>query len=449
MIIGIKNTIDFELINLKNSMMLKRVVENLPLGCRNTRCYPLLLKWHILSLIGLFVFTNCHGRESKKIEKEIVEIHDSETLQIKTGAEQTEKYFDLLIGKKIGIVTNQTGVIGKVHLVDTLLQAGFDVMRIFAPEHGFRGHAEAGEKVASSIDSKTGVQVVSLYGSNFKPDLKDVMGIDIMIFDIQDVGARFYTYISTLHYIMEACAQANTPLLILDRPNPNGFYVDGPLLRPEFTSFIGMHPIPIVHGMTIGELARMIQGESWLNNGLKCEMTIIPILNYSHADLYQLPIPPSPNLQSMSAIYLYPSLCLFEGTVMSVGRGTDFPFEVFGHPLFSDGTFSFTPESRPGFAAKPPFMGKVCYGLHLTDYVDTLLENPRIELKWLIRSYELLHDKTSFFQNNMFDKLTGSSELRKQITSGVSEEHIRAGWKSDVDNFKAIRTKYLLYDDFE
>ncbi len=394
------------------------------------------------------IFLNCQGKDT--INK--IVIADTiiiENKQIKVGAEQTELYFPILKNKKIGILSNQTSIIAHQHIVDTLVNAGFEIECIFAPEHGFRGHAEAGEKVSGSIDSKTGIKVISLYGKNFKPAKKDIENIDIMIFDIQDVGARFYTYISTLHYLMEACADAEIPLLILDRPNPNGFYIDGPILNLDFQSFIGMHTIPIIHGMTIGEIAQMINGEKWLANKQECKLTIIPIANYTHTDLYELPIAPSPNLQSMQSIYLYPSLCLFEGTIISVGRGTDNPFEIFGHPLYTNHTFSFTPESRPGFAAKPPYMGEKCFGLNLVEYVDTLLANPKLELKWLIDAYQALKDKANFFNNNMFDKLTGSSILRQQIISGMSEDKIRDSWKNELNNFKIIRKQYLLYDDFE
>jgi uncharacterized protein YbbC (DUF1343 family) len=370
-------------------------------------------------------------------------------LPIKTGAEQTELYYPLLKEKRIGIVSNQTGMIGPVHLIDSLVSAGFDVQVIFAPEHGFRGHAEAGEKVSSDHDPVTGIRVISLYGSHFKPSQEDLTGLDIMIFDIQDVGARFYTYISTMHYVMEACAEAGIPLIILDRPNPNGFYVDGPVLKPDFRSFIGMHPIPVIHGMTVGELSLMINGEGWLGEAMQCDLTVIPVAGYTHKTIYELPVAPSPNLQTPQSVLLYPSLCLFEGTVMSVGRGTDTPFEVFGHPLWPDKTFSFTPESRPGYAAKPPCMGQICYGMNLHDDADSLKQHPRLELKWLLDAYAFLHEKTDFFSTNMFDKLTGSSQMRQQIIEGKSEKEIRESWQPGLDEFKQKRKKYLLYEDFE
>ncbi len=368
---------------------------------------------------------------------------------ILTGAEQTEKYFPLIENKKVGIVTNQTGVIGKVHLVDSLVSAGMNVLRIFAPEHGFRGQAEAGHKIQAGVDDKTGIRVVSLYGSNFKPKAEDISDLDIIIFDIQDVGARFYTYISTMHYVMESCAQADIPLLILDRPNPNGFYVDGPVLDPQFRSFIGMHPIPVVHGMTVGELAQMINGEGWLEGGIQCKLTVIPVSGYTHSTLYELPVAPSPNLQSPESVLLYPSLCLFEGTVVSVGRGTDTPFEIFGHPFWPETPFSFTPESRPGYAANPPHLGKICFGMNVHDYADSLKNNPKLELKWLIDAFRFLNETTDFFSENMFDKLSGSSVLRQQILDGKSESEIRQSWQPKLDEFRQKRKKYLLYEDFE
>jgi uncharacterized protein YbbC (DUF1343 family) len=402
--------------------------------------------------VFLFFFTSswcisCHSNNDSSMQND----HSDSTAAVNiiiTGAGQTTLYFPLIENKKIAIVTNQTGMIGNVHLIDSLVHAGFDLQIIFAPEHGFRGHAEAGEKVSSDIDRKTGIKIISLYGSNFKPKAEEMKGFDIMIFDIQDVGVRFYTYISTMHYVMEACAEAGIPLIILDRPNPNGFYVDGPILQPEFKSFIGMHPIPVVHGLTVGELALMINGEGWLQNGLQCELTVIPVKNYSHKTLYQLPVAPSPNLPSMASVYLYPSLCFFEGTVMSVGRGTDFPFEIFGHPLYPAHSYSFTPVSKPGYALKPPFMNQTCYGLKLTGYADTLKYNPRLELKWLIDSYRYLGDKTTFFNPGMFDKLAGTDTLRKQVFAGKSEAEIRTGWQKDIEDYLAIRKKYLLYEDF-
>ncbi len=399
-------------------------------------------------LVLIFLFTSsCHSHEYNHDDSQ--QDHVAVEKSILTGAEQTELYFPMLVNKNIGIVTNQTGIIGKTHLIDSLVSSGFNILKIFAPEHGFRGHAEAGEKIQSDRDPLTEIRIISLYGSNFKPKQSDLDEIDLMIFDIQDVGVRFYTYISTMHYIMEACAEAKIPLLILDRPNPNGFYVDGPVLQPEFKSFIGMHPIPVVHGMTIGELALMINGEKWLAHGIQCQLTVIPVANYTHKSLYKLPVAPSPNLPTMESVYLYPGLCFFEGTVMSVGRGTERPFEIFGHPLYPDRTFSFTPVSKPGFAVNPPFMNEECFGKDLQNDADSLIISPRLELKWLIESYQLLQSKTDFFRSNMFDKLAGSSILRNQISEGKTIEEIRISWRHDLQDFKQKRKRYLLYDDFE
>jgi len=366
------------------------------------------------------------------------------------GADQTELYFELLKGKNICIVTNQTGTIGDRHLPDSLYSAGFKIKAIFAPEHGFRGHGEAGEHISNSIDEQTGIQIISLYGRNYKPVKEDLQDMDLMIFDIQDVGVRFYTYISTLHYVMEACAENNITLLILDRPNPNGFYVDGPSLDLKFQSFIGMHPVPVVYGMTIGEYAQMLNGEKWLGNGLECNLIIISVKNYTHNTLYELPIRPSPNLQSQEAIYLYPSVCLFEGTVMSVGRGTNSPFEIIGHPNYPDTSFSFTPVSLEGFSKNPKFKNKKCYGLNLKNFASTIVTtDKKIVLSWLIDSYNALNLGEKFFEKNLFDKLAGTDKLRKQIITGVSEDEIRESWEQDIEKFKEIRKKYLLYPDFE
>ncbi len=401
----------------------------------------------LMCALSFFASISCQSRNHSNTLQS-ANISPDSSNNLKTGAEQTEKYFPLLKGKKIGITTNQTGIIGQTHIVDSLFTSGFNIATIFAPEHGFRGNAEAGEKVDSYTDKKTGIRVVSLYGKHLKPSPEELKALDIMIFDIQDVGARFYTYISTLHYIMEGCAVAGIPLIILDRPNPNGFYVDGPVLDPKFRSFIGMHPIPVVHGMTVGEIAGMINGEGWLNDGMKCKITVIPVLNYDHTTLYNLPVAPSPNLQSMQAIYLYPSLCLFEGTVMSVGRGTDNPFEIFGHPQYPDTNFSFTPVSKPGFSVSPPYLNQKCFGRNLHTYADSFFKYPRLELQWLIDSYTKLGKKQDFFNAGMFDKLAGSSELRQMIIAGKTEEEIRRSWEPALIRFKAIRKNYLLYDDF-
>ncbi|MCX6230528.1 MAG: DUF1343 domain-containing protein [Bacteroidetes bacterium] len=372
-----------------------------------------------------------------------------EIKNIKTGAEQTYIYLNKLQQKNIAVVTNQTSIIGNTHLVDSLLKLGISIKKVFCPEHGFRGNQEAGESVQNFTDSKTNLPVISLYGKNKKPAAADLKGIDIVIFDIQDVGARFYTYISTLHYIMEACAENKVKLIVLDRPNPNGSYVDGPVLDMKFASFVGMHAIPIVHGMTIGEYARMINGEKWLPLGLQCRLEVIKIYNYSHSDYYNLPVKPSPNLPDMSAVYLYPSLCLFEGTVVSVGRGTMQPFQLVGHPLLETKLYSFTPTAIKGMSSDPPYKDQQCYGYDLKTYgLNVARYENKLNLFWLLDLYKRLSPKTEFF-TPFFDKLAGSDVLRKQIIAGKTEEEIRKSWEKDIVAFKKVRKKYLLYPDFE
>jgi len=358
-----------------------------------------------------------------------------------TGAEQTERYLPLLVNKSVGVVCNQSAIIGNTHLVDSLLKLGVKVEKIFAPEHGFRGEAQAGEWVGSGKDDKTGLQVISLYGKSKKPSPADLGGIDILIFDIQDVGVRFYTYISTLHYVMEAAAENNIPLIVLDRPNPLGFYVDGPVLDTNYRSFVGMHPVPIVHGMTVGEYAQMINGEHWLKNGLTCDVTVITCKNYNHSTRYSLSIKPSPNLPNMTAIYLYPSLCLFEGTVMSVGRGTDYPFQVVGHSLLKGKySFSFTPKAALGNKTLL-YNGKTCYGLDLRQSHDSTFT-----LKYLLELYKNYPDKKNFY-NTFFIKLIGNKRVFDAIKQGKSEKEIRSLWQSDLVAFQSTRKKYLLYKE--
>ncbi|MBT8309250.1 MAG: DUF1343 domain-containing protein [Flavobacteriaceae bacterium] len=363
------------------------------------------------------------------------------------GANQTERYLPLLNGKKIGIVANQTSVIfnndNYVHLVDSLKSSGVNIIKVFAPEHGFRGKADAGEQVIDGVDMKTGLPILSLYGKNKKPSIEQLKGIEMMIFDIQDVGARFYTYISSLHYVMEACADNNIPVLILDRPNPNGHYVDGPILEMEHESFVGMHPVPVVHGMTIGEYAKMINGEGWLENGIKCDIIVIPVKNYTHTTAYSLPIKPSPNLPNDKSINLYPSLCFFEGTNVSVGRGTDMQFQVIGSPLLSYYSFAFTPQPNEG-AKYPKHQGKTCSGKNLqnTEHLNEL------NLDWLIEfysSHEQLAPSEPFF-NDFFTKLAGTKNLQEQIENGLAEAEIKASWQEGLNAFKELRKKYLIYD---
>lgn len=358
-----------------------------------------------------------------------------------TGAEQTELYMPLLANKSVGVVCNHSAVIGNKHLVDSLLKVGVRVVKIYAPEHGFRGEAQAGELINSGKDEKTGLPLISLYGKSKKPSPADLNGIDILIFDIQDVGVRFYTYISTLHYVMEAAAENNLPLIVLDRPNPLGFYVDGPVLDTTYRSFVGMHPVPIVHGMTVGEYAQMINGEHWLKNGVQCELTVIPCNNYNHSTRYTLNIKPSPNLPNMTSIYLYPSLCLFEGTTMSVGRGTDFPFQMVGHPkLMGKYNFSFTPKAKLGNKTLL-YNGTTCYGLDLRQRFDSTFT-----LKYLLELYHNYPDKKTFF-NSFFIKLIGDKRILDAIKAGRSEKEIRMLWQSDLKAFQAIRKKYLLYQE--
>ncbi|MBP7496485.1 MAG: DUF1343 domain-containing protein [Bacteroidales bacterium] len=403
-----------------------------------------ILKCLIIAFFILFFKLNIKSQT-------FTELNDNNltNIDIKTGAERTDLYFPLLKNKKIAIVANQTSMIAGVHLVDSLLSAGFTIVHIFCPEHGFRGEAEAGESIDNNIDTKTGLPVISLHGKNRKPAKKDLQGIDIVIFDIQDVGVRFYTYISTLSYMMEACAENNISLLVLDRPNPNGYYIDGPVLKPEQKSFLGLHPIPLVHGLTVAEYALMVNGEGWLVNGIKCDLKIVEVSGYNHSYFYSLPVKPSPNLPVMAAVYLYPSLGLFEGTVMSIGRGTDFPFQLIGHPDLKQGEFTFTPQSMKGMSSHPLYEGKVCYGYYLKDFAEIYIRNiKQIYLFWLLETYRLLKDKTEFF-TPAFDKHSGDPQLKKDIIAGKSEAEIRSRWTEDLNNYKKIRKKYLLYPDFE
>lgn len=363
------------------------------------------------------------------------------------GAAQLESYLPLLAKKRVGILTNHTACIGTQHLVDILLTKNICIKKIFTPEHGFRGEADAGAHQSDSIDTQTGVPLVSLYGAKKMPSPDDLKDIDMLIFDIQDVGARFYTYISSLQYLMEAAAENHMPLIILDRPNPNGFYVDGPIC--EIKSFVGMQPIPIVHGMTVGEYAQMLNGEQWLAEKKQCTLTVIPCKNYTHKDLYQLPIFPSPNLKSMNAVYLYPSTCLFEGTAISLGRGTDHPFEMFGHPTFPKTLYAFMPQNKPG-AHKPIFLNQICYGFNLVDAPKHTIKklNNKINIAWLQKAYKLYPDTEQFFIK-FFTNLAGNRTLAQQIAAGDSEKKIRASWQPGLEIFKKIRKKYLLYEDFK
>ncbi|MBO4645067.1 MAG: DUF1343 domain-containing protein [Bacteroidales bacterium] len=364
---------------------------------------------------------------------------------------QLDKYLPLLEGQRVAVCGNHTSMVNGTHLVDTLLSRGVNVTAIFCPEHGFRGEAEAGANIQSSKDSKTGLPIISLYGSNKKPTPEQVNALDVILFDIQDVGCRFYTYISTLHYVMEAAAENGVAVIILDRPNPNGYFVDGPVLDPKFRSFVGMHTIPVVHGMTIGEYGQMVNGEGWLSNGIRCQLTVISMLNYDHTMRYSLPIAPSPNLQTDEAVYLYPSLCLFEGTVISVGRGTEHPFEMYGHPDLSAGTYHFTPHPIKGVSENPPLKGRDCRGFLLTENARELLDSTNsFNLEYLLTAYRNYPDKEGFFlKNGFFNKLAGGVALKNDIVAGKKAEDIRASWQPALTAFKAIRAKYLLYPDFE
>jgi len=370
----------------------------------------------------------------------------SEDSKIITGAEQPEKYLHLFQNKKLGLVVNHTSTVGGMHLVDFLLGKKVKVQKIFAPEHGFRGDASAGAKIEDGIDAKTGVRVISLYGETRKPTKKHLEDLDIVIFDIQDVGCRFYTYISTMHLVMEACAENSIPVIVFDRPNPNGDYIAGPILRKEFQSFVGMHPIPIVHGLTVGELAKMINGENWLKNGVECELKVIEVENYTHSKKYELPIRPSPNLPNQLSVRLYPSLCFFEATSVSIGRGTDFPFQVLGGLKKELGNFKFTPRSIPGVAINPLNKGKVCYGLDLRN-LETV---PQFTLKYFLDFYSKYKNEGDFLiREKWLNTLAGTDELIKQIRDDKTENEIFKSWQAELVKYNKLRKKYLLYPDFQ
>jgi uncharacterized protein YbbC (DUF1343 family) len=393
-------------------------------------------------------FVACNGKAHTSASKSKGTVGDSiavvtlqESTDLKTGAQQLDLLLPKLAGKSVALVLNNTSVIGKTHLADTLLSHGIAIKKIFAPEHGFRGTADAGAEVKDGVDVKTGLPLVSLYGANKKPTAEQLKDIDVIVFDIQDVGVRFYTYISTMHYVMEACAENNKKLIILDRPNPNGSYIDGPVLEPEFRSFLGMHTIPLVHGLTVGELAMIINGEGWLKDGIKCEVEVIKLKNWKHTDPYSLKEKPSPNLPNDQAILLYPSLGLFEGTVISVGRGTQTPFQIVGHPDLKGMDFQFTPVSIPGMAKNPPYENKVCYGIDLRN----VKAERKLDLQYVLKMYHAFPDKEKFFNDKNFDTHLGTSSLRKQIRDGISEDAIRNSWKPKLEEYKKLRAKYLLY----
>jgi len=369
---------------------------------------------------------------------------------ILTGADQMNLYLPLLQGKNVAIFANATSIVGNTHLVDTLLKKGIRIVKIFSPEHGFRGEADAGAKVGNQQDPSTGIPIISLYGVKNKPSPSDLEGIDILLFDIQDVGVRFYTYISSMQKYLEAAIENHRPLIILDRPNPNGFYVDGPILDTKYRSFVGMQPVPVVYGMTIGEYAKMLLGENWLSlpPTPSFNLIVIPCRNYTHKSRYTLPVKPSPNLPNMQSVYLYASLCLFEGTPVSLGRGTTKPFQQFGNPSFPPTGYSFTPQSSPG-ATNPPQLGKTCNGYDLSGINAEQATGNQWTLKWVLQAYRLYPEKDSFFLKNgsSFDRLAGGPTLRQQIKAGLSEDAIRKTWGPALTNFKKIRKKYLLYAD--
>ncbi len=404
-----------------------------------------MVSYSIIKNTVLFLFlavVSCGssvGKEEPDADKSSIQLQNNKR-PILTGADNHVAYLPHLAGKKIGIVTNQTGILSdRTHVVDFLLSKKIDVTKIYAPEHGFRGTADAGELIVDGKDAKTGLPIISLYGDNKKPKPEQLRDIDIMIFDLQDVGARFYTYISTLHYIMEACAENKIPLLVFDRPNPNGGIVDGPMLEKEHTSFIGMHPIPVLHGMTIGEYAQMINGEKWLKDRKTCMLMIVPCVNYTTGMAYSLPVNPSPNLPNDQAVNLYASLCFFEGTNVSVGRGTNKQFQIYGSPFLPQSGFCFVP--KPNLGAKDPiYNGKTCCGEDLTSTPKV----DRLELKWLLKAYSETADKSKFFIP-FFTKLAGTKKLQQQIEAGATESEIRESWEPGLAAFKKIREKYLVY----
>ena len=395
------------------------------------------MKQALFAVTFLWSLLACQSQEKSSIQSDPQESND----QLVLGAERLQAYLPLLENKKVALVVNHTSLVGKTHLVDTLLRRGVDVVQVFAPEHGFRGAQEAGETVENSIDKATGLPIVSLYGANKKPTAAQLQEIDAVVFDIQDVGVRFYTYISTMSYVMEACAEQGKLVVILDRPNPNGDYVDGPILQPSQRSFVGLHPIPIVHGLTVAELAYMINEEKWLANEVKCTLELIEMENYHHQLIYHLPVKPSPNLPNYQSIRLYPSLCLFEGSQISIGRGTQFPFQVYGHPHFSDSNFSFTPVAIPGMDQNPKHKDLACGGIDLRE-----IDAPTFTLSYVLDAYQKFENKDQFFKK-YFNLLAGNERLMGQIESGLNEAEIRSSWEADLQNFKTMRKSYLLYPE--
>ena len=409
------------------------------------------MKRQIFAIALLFcaLLPQCHAQIQKTdIESPKTTIEEEAPLALVdkdhyvSAAMQLDDYLPMLEGKRVGMVGNQTSIIGKTHLVDSLLSLGVDIRKIYTPEHGFRGKADAGAKVNSGKDEKTGLPIVSLYGKNKKPTPEMLQGIDVILFDLQDVGVRFYTYISTMSYVMEAAAENGLPVIVLDRPNPNGFYVDGPVLKTENKSFVGMHQVPVVYGMTIGEYAMMVNGEGWLKGGTTCDLTVIPIKGYNRNAIYELPVKPSPNLPNWESVYLYPTLCFFEGSIVSLGRGTETPFQVYGHPDMR-GSYTFTPKSTSG-ASKPLLEGQRCRGENLVEYAHDYAHNANeLHLEWIIEAYQQLKGKDFFI--DYFRLLAGDKQLRRDIENGKSADEIRASWEEDLEAFKTVRKKYLMY----
>lgn len=400
------------------------------------------MKRQIFSIaLLLLAFLPCAKAQIFKMDEE-PELQFVDKAHYVCAALQVEEYLSLLQEMRVGVVANQTSIVGKTHLVDTLVSSGIDVRKIFTPEHGFRGTSDAGATINNGIDEKTGLPIVSLYGNTKKPTPEMLEDIDIILFDLQDVGVRFYTYISTMTYVLQAAAENNIPVVVLDRPNPNGFYVDGPVLKAENQSFVGMHQVPVVYGMTIGEYAWMVNDEGWLGDTLSCDLTVISINNYKRNAIYELPVRPSPNLPNWESVYLYPTLCFFEGTIVSVGRGTDTPFQIFGHPNMR-GSYTFTPKSTSG-ASKPVLEGKRCRGQNLVEFAHDYEYNyNELHIEWIIDTYQELKDQ-GFFKD-YFRLLSGDSQLQRDIENGKTDYQIRASWKNELNAFMKIREKYLMY----
>lgn len=394
----------------------------------------------VFSLVVLF-----KGYSQNGFDSTLIKTAD----QVLVGAERASLYLDNLKEKNVALVVNPTSEVFGTHLVDFLLEKNISIAKVFAPEHGFRGTADAGERIKDGIDPKTKIPIKSLYGSNKKPTAADLEGIDVVVFDIQDVGVRFYTYISTMHYVMQACAENGVDFMVLDRPNPNGFYVAGPVLDIEQQSFVGMHTVPIVHGLTVGEFAQMVNNEGWLGQDLKCNLQVVLLTGWTHKDLYQLPVKPSPNLPNMISVYLYPTLGLFEGTNVSAGRGTDFPFQTFGSPTITPTDFSYTPISKPG-AKYPKYKNQTCYGKDLRSFDWSLFYNaPKIQLDLLFWAYQNTSNKEAFFlKNHFYGRLAGTTKLQAQIKENIDIDLVTNSWSKELDDYKILRKKYLLYKDF-